>query len=67
MDEKCKNCKFFSKLYVPPLKAYEYVPNGYCCTFFAPDGEVMWLGANEEEAGNGMCEMFTEREELHYD
>ena len=67
MDEKCKSCKYFNRFYVPPIEAYEYVPNGYCCTAFAPDGQVMWLGANEEEASSGTCEMFSKREESHYD
>lgn len=67
MDDKCKNCKYFSKFYVPPIEAYKYVPNGYCCTVFVPNRQVMWLGSDKESAGNGVCEMFSKREESHYD
>ena len=58
MEERCENCKFCSKLYIPPrhtVKA-EYK---YCCTLFLKsDNEVMQMDSNI-----GCCECFTEREE----
>ena len=57
--EKCKNCIHCAKLYVPPAKCFDYVPdevkNGYVCTVFLEEAKrVQFLGDNQ-----GLCEMFT--------
>ena len=55
MEEKCKNCRYFKKLYVPPLEEFELIPkDAYVCGLFYDEGEVQYLGFDE----NGMCEMF---------
>lgn len=64
--ESCKKCKYFNEFYVPPLETYADQSNGYCCTALTSEEQVMWLGADKEIAGNGMCEMFTERMMIKY-
>lgn len=60
MEDKCKNCRYCAKLYVPPLKEYSNIPNNsYLCTVFWDNKEsnrIMYLGDNQ-----GMCEIFTEK------
>ena len=64
--ESCKKCKYFKEFYVPPLETYADQSNGYCCIALAPDGQVMWLGADKERAENDMCEMFMEKTVIKY-
>lgn len=58
----CKDCKYCAVLYIPPCECYATVTKvcdgKYVCTIFAEDNQVQYLGSN-----NGMCEMFTERED----
>lgn len=56
VKEKCKNCKFCAKLYVPPHPDFKRIPkNKYVCTLFLKsDDQVMYLQSDEL-----MCEMFT--------
>ena len=57
-EMKCKNCKFFKRLYVPPLRAFEKIPkDGFVCEALSFEGEVMWLGTNNAE--NEHCEMYS--------
>lgn len=59
-EDKCANCRYCAKLYVPPLKEYSSIPNNsYLCTVLWDNKEsnrIMYLGDNK-----GMCEMFTEK------
>ena len=55
-EEKCKNCKYCKRLYVPVLPCYDHARNvrdRYVCT--AMDDCVMYLGDDES-----WCEMFEE-------
>lgn len=59
MDYKCENCKFFRKMYVPPIRMYKDIPqDAYVCGLFYDDDEVMYLGTDEQGAKLGMCEEF---------
>jgi len=59
MKESCNNC-----LYQKRLIQYDYSgkgckhtdQDGYACTAFASEGEVIWLIGNEPSAG--MCECY---------
>ena len=56
IKETCADCKYCTKLYVPPCKRYEYLPkDAYVCTLFIKDAEqVMFL-----EDTKSLCEMHT--------
>ena len=60
MQDKCENCRYCAKLYVPPTIEFNDIPKDkYVCTVFWDMKEadhVQYLGDNK-----GMCEMFTER------
>lgn len=60
MEDKCENCRYCAKLYVPPTMEFKDIPQDkYVCTIFWDMKEtdhVQYLGDNQ-----GMCEMFTER------
>ena len=68
----CQNCQYYQTLYIPPLDMHSEVikacggtKNAKVCTALA-DGEanrVMYLGKSNENTDNGMCELYTEREE----
>ena len=58
-EEKCKNCKYCKRLYVPVLPCYDHARNvrdRYVCT--ALDDSVMYLGDDESQ-----CEMFEVKNE----
>ena len=66
---KCKNCKYYTTLYIPPCQCFDSVRNALnattrscavCSVFLNEANEVMWLGQGEE-ADEGQCEMFVER------
>ena len=53
--EKCATCRFCEKLYVPPVRRFDYanvVKDKYVCTACG----VMYIGNSE-----GRCEMYSER------
>ena len=55
--EKCKNCIYCKKLYVPPCDCYNEIPkDAYVCTLFLENEKVMYMGTNKL-----MCEMFTRK------
>ena len=58
MDNKCADCRFCTKLYVPPCDCYKDIPkDAYVCTVFLKDADrVQYL-----EDDQSICEMFTEK------
>lgn len=58
-ENRCLDCKYCAKFYVPPCECYKDMPkDGYVCTLFLEEAnEVMWL-----EHGEIGCEVFSERE-----
>lgn len=68
--ECCANCQHYKTLYVPPLDANREVAkavggkkNGRMCVAYEAEfDEVMYLGKVNNNADNGMCEMFTAKE-----
>ena len=67
-NDRCKNCKYCAVLYIPPCECFATTTkacggkkNAFVCTIFAEDNQVQYLG----KSNNGMCEMFTEREETN--
>lgn len=65
MEERCKNCRYLKKLYVPPVPMFNEMPkDGYVCDVFGYEGEVMWLGkAKDIELGH--CEVFSKKGEAY--
>lgn len=59
MQDKCANCRYCAKLYVPPTKEFKDIPEDkYVCTIFwdiKESDHVQYLGDNQS-----MCEMFAE-------
>ncbi len=62
MDARCENCKYFAKMYVPPIKEFDNIAkNDYVCVGYGLDeSQVMYLG-ERDYAKNMRCEMFTEK------
>ena len=60
ITETCAECKFCTKLYVPPCECFEDIPkDAYVCTIWLLTGqadEVQYLGDNK-----GFCEMFSKK------
>lgn len=60
--EKCANCKYIRKLYVPLI--HENIPkDAYVCALFGLDETKMLYGDNEKQVmflkdAKGICEMF---------
>ena len=63
MKEECRNCKYYTRLYIPPIfeEIRKTLDNTRVCTALLYEGpEVMFLG-KADEADKEMCEMFTEK------
>ena len=66
---KCKNCKYYTTLYIPPCQYLDGIREALsattrscrvCSAWLKEADEVMWLGQGKE-ADEGQCEMFVER------
>ena len=62
--ERCDQCKYYTKLYVPPVKWFDNIPkDAYVCSAFMLEvNRVQWLGRESEGVGEGMCECFSRRD-----
>ena len=57
MTERCADCRYFKKIYVPPTPRYKYaraIHGKYVCTVWGD--EVMYLEDRE-----GRCELYDEQ------
>lgn len=56
MEDKCENCKYFRRLYVPNTTMFGNLnKDGYVCT---AKSEVLYLGTKGQGANLGWCNRF---------